>query len=80
MRDTGIGIDPATLEHIFDKYHQGEGGRGRRFDGTGQGLAIASRLTHDMDGWITVESEFGHGSCFTLHLPREPARTRSAHG
>ena len=80
VRDTGIGIDPVTLEHIFEEYHQGEGGRGRRFDGTGLGLAIASRLANDMEGRITVESEVDQGSCFTLHLPLAPAGVLSAPG
>jgi K+-sensing histidine kinase KdpD len=73
--DTGIGIDSVTLEHIFDEYYQGEGGWGRPFVGTGMGLAIASRLAHDMDGRITVESDLGHGSCFTLH-PHVSQRAR----
>ncbi|MEZ4565056.1 MAG: PAS domain S-box protein [Thermomicrobiales bacterium] len=69
IRDTGIGIAPEALPHIFEEFRQVDGSLTRRYGGAGLGLAISQRLAEQMDGAITVASEEGVGSAFTLRLP-----------
>ncbi len=69
VSDTGIGIAPDALPHIFDEFRQVESGTTRRFGGTGLGLAIAQRLIEMQNGTIRVESTVGVGSTFTVWLP-----------
>jgi len=68
VRDTGEGIAPADLPHIWERYYQGESTRGS--GGAGLGLALVKELTEAMDGSVAVQSEVGHGSRFTVRLPR----------
>ena len=78
VRDTGIGIGAEALSYIFDEFRQADGSTTRRFGGTGLGLAIARKLARLHDGDITVVSDIGHGSCFTLRLPNgAPVQTES---
>jgi len=69
VRDTGIGIAPENLERIFDEYAQLRESNNGRKKGWGLGLAICQRLVRVMGGEITVESELGRGSIFTIRLP-----------
>ena len=71
VRDTGIGIAPDQLQHIFSGFTQAEASTARRFGGTGLGLAISRRLVRLMGGDIQVESTPGQGSrfSFTLSFP-----------
>jgi signal transduction histidine kinase len=70
VRDTGIGIPAHALHELFQEFHQLEAGDGRRYDGTGVGLALSRRLARALGGEIEVRSGEGEGSTFTLVLPR----------
>ncbi|GIV59658.1 MAG: hypothetical protein KatS3mg043_0747 [Rhodothermaceae bacterium] len=69
IEDTGIGMQPAFLEQVFEAFRQESDGIGRHFDGMGLGLTITRSLLALMGGTIAVESEKGTGSCFRIHLP-----------
>ena len=69
VQDTGIGISPAELPHIFEEFRQVDSNLSRRQGGAGLGLAIAQRLAEQMGGAIAVTSQPGVGSTFTLRLP-----------
>ncbi|MNS34443.1 Signal transduction histidine-protein kinase BarA [compost metagenome] len=70
VADTGIGIDPAHQDLIFDAFRQVDASTTREAGGTGLGLAIARRLARLMGGDVTVASALGQGATFTLSLPR----------
>ena len=74
VRDTGIGIDAAKRDTIFQKFVQGDSSINRKFGGTGLGLAITKTLAEIMSGTIKVESEMGQGSTFTVSLPLRLAK------
>ncbi len=69
VRDEGIGVPAAARERIFQIFAQGDDTFSDRYGGTGLGLAIAKQLVDLMDGTITLESELGAGSTFTVELP-----------
>jgi signal transduction histidine kinase len=69
VSDTGIGMNPAALEHIFEEFQQAEKTTASKYGGTGLGLAIVKKFVNLMGGDIVVESEQGKGSKFTITLP-----------
>ena len=71
VKDTGIGISPDKLALIFEKFTQAENSTTRQYGGTGLGLAISRQLAVAMNGQLTVTSDLGHGTTFTLELPLE---------
>jgi PAS domain S-box-containing protein len=71
VRDTGIGIDPRWQELIFEPFHQVDAAKTRSAGGTGLGLSVSRRLARLLGGDVTVESEPGRGSTFTVWLPAE---------
>jgi signal transduction histidine kinase len=78
VEDTGIGIAAADLERIFDEFRQVDGSATRRFGGVGIGLALSRQLARRLGGDVTVRSEPGKGSLFTLSLPAGMARPELA--
>jgi signal transduction histidine kinase/DNA-binding response OmpR family regulator len=71
VADSGIGMTPEQLQRLFQDFMQADASTTRRYGGTGLGLAISQRFCRMMGGDITVESEPGRGSTFTLRLPAE---------
>ncbi len=69
IEDTGIGISEENLQIIFEEFRQVDGSSKRNYEGTGLGLAISSKLMKLLGGTISVKSEAGKGSIFTLALP-----------
>jgi len=69
VRDTGEGILPDDLPHIFERFYRGERSRSRASGGAGLGLAIARGIVEAHGGTIQVESEYGRGTVFTIKLP-----------
>ncbi|GGY15329.1 sensor histidine kinase [Paludibacterium paludis] len=76
VSDTGCGIAPEHLAVIFDKFRQVEGFIDREQGGAGLGLALSRQLAELMGGSLTVSSEIGHGSTFTLSLPANTAANK----
>jgi two-component system OmpR family sensor kinase len=76
VTDTGPGIAPEHLPHLFDRFYRADDARARTSGGTGLGLAIAKAIVESHHGEIHVESELGQGSTFTVRLPiGEPIET-----
>jgi predicted ATPase/signal transduction histidine kinase len=73
VEDSGVGIAKESLEDVFVEFWQHGGGTSRQSGGTGLGLAISRKLARAMGGDVTVDSEVGRGSTFTLRLPRARA-------
>lgn len=71
VSDTGIGIDPKTIESIFDPYFTTKSPG----QGTGMGLAVAHGIIESYGGYISVDSQLGKGSTFTIYLPTTGIRT-----
>jgi signal transduction histidine kinase len=68
VRDTGAGIEPHVLPHIFERFYRAQVSRSGT--STGLGLSIAKELVEAQDGTITVDSKVGHGSVFIVMLPQ----------
>jgi two-component system sensor histidine kinase/response regulator len=73
VTDTGIGVEQANLDRIFEKFTQAEAGTTRRFGGTGLGLSISQHLVNLMQGEITATSEVGLGTTFSFTVPLRPS-------
>ncbi len=69
VEDTGVGISPGFLPHLFDEFTQESSGLARRYEGSGLGLTITKKLLDLLGGTLGVESEPGRGSAFTVYLP-----------
>jgi hypothetical protein len=70
--DTGVGIDPAELSHVFERFYRGSRANEARGSGSGLGLAIVRSIVEMHGGSVVVESRVGVGSRFSVSLPRDP--------
>ena len=69
VKDSGIGIEPKNFSKVFEEFQQIDNSNTRKYKGTGLGLPISRRLALILGGDLTVDSEFGKGSTFTLTIP-----------
>ncbi|MBQ6381374.1 MAG: response regulator [Clostridia bacterium] len=77
VKDTGVGMDEAFLEHIFEPFTQEESSRSNKFGSTGLGMAITKNIVDMLNGTITVESEKGVGSTFTVTITMRDSQSES---
>lgn len=78
IEDTGIGIPPEMVEHVFGEFNQVESESNRKFEGTGLGLAITKQLIGLMGGEVWVDSDLGEGSCFGFKVALPLAEPQTA--
>jgi signal transduction histidine kinase len=69
VRDRGIGIAKGELAHVFEPFYRSPAVVAEQIHGTGLGLSVSQNIAEAMGGHLTVSSELGSGSVFTLHLP-----------
>jgi PAS domain S-box-containing protein len=69
IQDTGIGIAPEEIPHLFERFYRVKGSQGRSFEGSGIGLSLVQELIKLHQGNIKVTSQVGQGSCFTVSIP-----------
>ncbi len=74
VSDTGCGIPSAELPHVFERFHRVEGTRGRTHEGTGIGLALVKELVALQGGRVSVQSEVGRGTTFSVTIPLDGPR------
>ncbi len=77
VSDTGIGMDEATIDRLFQPFTQGDGSATRSVGGTGLGLVISRRLANLMGGDVSVQSDAGRGSTFTLTFNAERSQNQA---
>ncbi len=73
VSDTGEGIAPEDLPHIWERFYRADSARALDSGGSGLGLALVKELTEAMGGSVSAESQLGQGSCFTIRLPCDSA-------
>lgn len=78
ISDTGIGIPKEELPYVFERFYRADKSRNRKTGGAGIGLAIVKTIVEAHKGGITVDSEQGKGTTFTIQLPKPPNRTKES--
>jgi len=73
VHDQGCGIDKEHLPRLFERFYRVDKARSRQMGGTGLGLSIVKHIAQAHSGHVTVESEIGKGSTFSIHLPEKPS-------
>jgi signal transduction histidine kinase len=80
VSDTGIGMTSEQIQRLFQAFSQADASTTRKYGGTGLGLAISYRFCQILGGNISVDSELGQGSTFTIRLPIETIEDKEAVG
>jgi signal transduction histidine kinase len=80
VSDTGIGMTREQMDGLFQPFTQADASRTRKYGGTGLGLAITKKFCQMMGGDVTIESELGQGSTFTMRLPAEVSDPKAQPG
>jgi len=75
VADTGIGIPEEAMPHLFEEFYRAPNARSIEREGTGLGLSIVRETVNNLGGRISVQSEPGVGTCFTVTLPLAEARS-----
>jgi signal transduction histidine kinase/HAMP domain-containing protein len=75
VRDTGVGVDPKDLPHVFERFRQADGSSTRAYRGMGIGLSLVKAFVELHGGTVTAESQAGRGTTFTVRIPRLPLPT-----
>ena len=70
VKDDGIGVEPIHHDRIFERFYRVDAGRSRDAGGTGLGLALVKHLCFAMQAEVSLASDVGKGSTFTLRLPK----------
>ena len=78
VQDSGIGMTPEQIARVFEAFTQADESTTRKYGGTGLGMTITRKFCEMMGGEITVASEYGHGTTFTLRLPRIVTAVKAA--
>jgi signal transduction histidine kinase len=78
VSDTGIGMTPEQLGKLFQAFTQADASTSKKYGGTGLGLVLCRNFCQMMGGEVTVESEFGKGTTFTVRLPQAVAEPGKA--
>ncbi len=74
ITDTGIGISPTDRDKLFQPFIQVDSNLNRQYEGTGLGLALVKQIVELHNGYVTLDSELGQGSCFSVYLPYHASR------
>jgi PAS domain S-box-containing protein len=74
VTDTGIGISPTDRDKLFQPFIQVDSNLNRQYEGTGLGLALVKQIVELHNGYVTLDSELGQGSCFSIYLPYHAPR------
>ncbi len=80
VRDTGIGIPPESLPHVFQRFYRSDKARSRESGGTGLGLSIVQAICHAHEGTVDIQSAEGVGTLVRVELPLAPAQEAGAKG
>jgi signal transduction histidine kinase/DNA-binding response OmpR family regulator len=78
VKDSGIGMSPEQVAKVFEAFTQADASMTRKYGGTGLGMTITRKFCEMMGGWVTVESELGVGTTFTIYLPLTVAELKPA--
>ena len=79
VRDTGIGVPPDQVPHLFERFHRVPNARARTYEGSGIGLALVHELTKLHGGSVCVDSALGKGTTFTVTIPAGTAHLPADH-
>jgi signal transduction histidine kinase len=78
VRDTGIGMAPDVVPHVFERFYRADTARSSQVDGAGLGLSLVRWIADQHGAAVDLESRPGHGSTFTISMPVSTAESRAS--